>query len=226
MTRLLLIGASTIALGWVADRVLRPRSVPPPPRQVRAAPADPGAAIETALMRFVVPVWLAAGVADWACHKRDRIETSTGAPESMIHLLMLAEVGLPTLAALFFEITEPVAALMIAAFLVHEATALWDVSYASARRRISPVEQHVHSFLELMPLLALTLFACRHAPAFRRLLRPARAEWRLRRRRAPPPSGGYVAGLLGAIALLELAPFAEELVRCLAAARADGRAMT
>lgn len=223
MTRLLLAGVSAVALGWAVGRARRPapaRSRTPPARA-----GDPGVAIETALMRFVVPVWLAAGVADWACHKLDRIETSTGAPESMIHLLMLAEVGAPTLAALFFETTEPVAALMIAAFLAHEATALWDVTYASSRRRISPVEQHVHSFLELMPLLALTLLACRHAPAFRAVLSPARADWRWRRRRQPPPSGRYVAGLLAAIGVLELAPFTEELARCLVTPRRDDAAV-
>ena len=47
-----------------------------------------------------------------------------------------------------------VIALMIAAFLAHQVTALWDVSYAVTRRYVSPIEQHVHSFLEMIPLMA------------------------------------------------------------------------
>jgi hypothetical protein len=45
--------------------------------------------------------------------------------------------------------------LMIGSFLVHEATALWDVSYATTAREVTPIEQHVHSFLEMIPLMAI-----------------------------------------------------------------------
>ena len=52
------------------------------------------------LMYFVLPVWLLAGFADWLCHRASHIETTTGAKESLIHLLMFAEVGGPLLAAI------------------------------------------------------------------------------------------------------------------------------
>src|SRR4029453_16909971 len=48
---------------------------------------------------------------------------------------------------------------MIICFFLHEATALWDVSYASATREVTPIEQHVHSFLEMMPLMGFVLIA-------------------------------------------------------------------
>jgi hypothetical protein len=38
---------------------------------------------------------------------------------------------------LFLEITSPVIALMIASFLLHDMTALWDVSYAVTLRDVS-----------------------------------------------------------------------------------------
>jgi hypothetical protein len=62
------------------------------------------------------------------------IETTTGAKESLIHLLMFAEIGLPLLAAMFLEINGLIIAVMLLAFFVHEATALWDVSYATTAR--------------------------------------------------------------------------------------------
>jgi hypothetical protein len=70
----------------------------------------------------------------------------------------------PLLAALYLKVTPPVLALPIVALLLHEARALWDVSYAVKLRDVSPVEQHVHSFLETMPLMAVSLVAALHWP--------------------------------------------------------------
>lgn len=106
------------------------------------------------LMYFILPLWLAAGFADWLCHRASHIETTTGAKESLLHLLMFAEIGLPLLAAMFLEINGLIIAVMLLAFVAHEATALWDVSYATTARTVTPIEQHVHSFLEIIPLMA------------------------------------------------------------------------
>jgi hypothetical protein len=43
------------------------------------------------LMYFVLPLWLIAGFADWLCHRASHIESTTGAKESLIHLLMFVE---------------------------------------------------------------------------------------------------------------------------------------
>ena len=114
------------------------------------------------LLYFILPVWLMAGFCDWLCHRASHIHTTTGQKESLIHLLMFIEMGIPLLAALFLEINALVLIVMIVLFFVHEATALWDVSYAVTARRVSPVEQHVHSFLEMVPLMALLLVISRH----------------------------------------------------------------
>ena len=114
------------------------------------------------LMYFILPLWLAAGFADWLCHRATHIEMTTGAKESLIHLLMFAEIGLPLLAAMFLEINGLIIAVMLLAFFVHEATALWDVSYATTARTVTPIEQHVHSFLEIIPLMALVGVVSRH----------------------------------------------------------------
>jgi hypothetical protein len=190
-------------------------------RAAVAAPAngdDPGTAARSLLIYVVVPLWFAAGVADWLCHRATDIEETTGPKESLLHLLMLAEVSVPVLAGLFLEINSPVLALMIAGFLLHDATALWDVSYAVTRRNVTPIEQHVHSFLELLPLMAIGLLAVLHWPQFLALfgLGRERADWSLRLKQHPLPAL-YVAKLLGANVAVEWLPYLEELWRTLQA---------
>lgn len=89
--------------------------------------------LEAVLLFGILPTWIAAGFADWACHRATRIERTTGSRESLLHLAMLVEVGIPLLAALFLEVNALVFALMVFAFIAHEATALWDVFLALFR---------------------------------------------------------------------------------------------
>src|SRR5436853_2856304 len=116
------------------------------------------------LLYFIMPVWFLAGLADYLCHRATDIEHNAGPKESLIHLLMFGEFAIPILMCLFLEINALVFAVMIVAFLAHEATALWDVSYAIERRYVSPLEQHVHSFLEMIPLMAGAFVAILHWP--------------------------------------------------------------
>ena len=53
------------------------------------------------------------------------------------------------LLTLFCEITPPIIASELAAFVAHEATVYWDLKYTTPRREISPIEQQVHGYLEL-----------------------------------------------------------------------------
>lgn len=57
------------------------------------------------------------------CHRARHIETTAGANESLIHLLMFAEVGLPLLAAMFLNINAIIIAATTLIFFVYEATA-------------------------------------------------------------------------------------------------------
>ena len=66
------------------------------------------------LMYFILPLWLLAGFADWLCHRASHIETTSGAKESVFHLVMLAEMGLPLLAAIFLQVNAGIIAFMIA----------------------------------------------------------------------------------------------------------------
>jgi hypothetical protein len=172
----------------------------------------------TLLLYFILPLWLLAGVADWLCHRAARIERTTGAKETLLHLLMFVEVGVPLAAAIFLQVNAAIFLLMIAGFLVHEATALWDVTYAVSAREVTPLEQHVHSFLELIPLMAILVLGVRHWDQLAALFGSGDAtpDWSLRRKDVPLPAG-YVASLFGAIVLLVVLPYLEELYRGLGA---------
>jgi hypothetical protein len=179
--------------------------------------ADPTVII---MMYFILPLWLAAGFADWLCHRASHIETTTGAKESLIHLLMFAEVGVPLLAAMFLNINALIIAVMIVMFFVHEATALWDVSYATIARRVTPIEQHVHSFLEMIPLMAIVCVISLHWEQFLAVFGAGKESpqtdlgWK-----SQPLPVLYVLSIMAAIVLLEFLPYLEELFRGLRANR-------
>jgi hypothetical protein len=171
-------------------------------------------------MYFVLPLWLAAGFSDYLCHRAAHIETTSGAKESLLHLLQFAEMAVAVLAAMFLEINALVLFIMLVCFLLHEATALWDVSYAVATREVTPIEQHIHSFLEMMPLMGLVLIAALHWEQFLALfgLANERAHFDVTIRHGPP-SWVYVATVLTLVLLFEVLPYVEELVRGLRANR-------
>src|SRR5690348_15812414 len=88
------------------------------------------------LMYVVLPVWLAAGVGDYACHRATHIERTSGLLEAVLHLLQFCLVGAPLLAVLFLEVNAGILLLMLAGLVLHQATALWDVRYANSTRRV------------------------------------------------------------------------------------------
>ena len=42
---------------------------------------------------FMLPLWLLAGLGDWLCHRRARIERTSGAPESGMHVVLTRAAG-------------------------------------------------------------------------------------------------------------------------------------
>jgi hypothetical protein len=118
------------------------------------------------------------------------------------------------MAAIFFEIYAFFIATMIVGFVLHQLTALWDTTFASHKRRIAPIEQHVHNFLELTPLMAMLIVIILHWSQFLSLwgLGPDVGRYDLVLKPDPLP-WTYVAGFLIAAAVLEVLPFLEEFVR-------------
>ncbi|MDT9695423.1 diguanylate cyclase [Streptomyces sp. P17] len=174
------------------------------------------------LLYGLLPSWFLPGLADWAMHRRTRIEETAGTKESLIHSLMMAEVGVPIALTLRYEVNPMLLAVQLSSTAAHEATALWDVRTAEdSGREVKPIEQHIHSFLESLPFGALASLMCLHADQVKSLLRGGRGDpqaWRLVPRRRPL-SPAYLAGIAAAIGTCVLLPYGEELVRCRRAAR-------
>jgi ABC-type spermidine/putrescine transport system permease subunit I len=182
------------------------------------------AVAQTVLMYFVLPVWLAAGFADYLCHRAASIELTSSWKETLLHLLQLVEMAIPTLAAIFLEINALIIGTMIACLVAHEATAIWDVSYAYRTREVTPTEQHVHAFLEMLPLMGLLIVITVHWQQFLSLfgLSQQAAEFAVRLREPPLP-WIYVSVVLSLVVLFEVLPYMEELARGIRADRQTKR---
>jgi hypothetical protein len=166
------------------------------------------------LMYGVFPLWIAAGLVDWFCHRRAAIEHTAGLKENLLHWLLFAEVGLAMVAVALLEVNAAVLLAVLAAFLLHEATVLAELHYAVSMRRVEPFEQMVHSFLELLPLASLALLCAQHWDQVQALLGPGPADFGLHWKRDPWPTS-YLVGALGAVALFNVLPLVEESWRCL-----------
>lgn len=168
-------------------------------------------------MYGVVPLWIAAGLLDWACHRRTGIERTSGLPENLFHWVLLAEGGVALVAAALLEANAAALLLVAAAFLAHELTTYVELRYTAPRREIRPFEQMVHSFMEVLPLLLLALLA---VIAWEHLVAQASApDLRLRWKEAPWPAG-YLLATAAAVLLLNVLPMAQETWRCLRQRRA------
>jgi hypothetical protein len=165
-------------------------------------------------MYFVLPLWLTAGFADYLCHRATHIERTSGWKESALHLIQFGEMALPILAALFLQINAAVILLMIACLILHEATAYWDIRYASATRDVPPFEQQVHSFLEMLPLTGILIVIALHWDQFISLFGLRTPEFSLALKPEPLPVL-YIAVMLTLTALFEVLPYLEEFARTL-----------
>ena len=180
------------------------------PMEVSADLADVESVTVRYLMFVLLPAWFVPGVADYVMHRRTRIERASGLGESAIHALMMAEISVPLLLTLLCEVNPLLLGISGAAAGVHEATAIWDVRAAvDGGRDVHPAEQHIHSFLESLPFMAMSALLCLHWDQIAgvRRGRARSAAWQLRRKHLP---AGYLAGVASLIA----APYAEELWRC------------
>ncbi|MFI0352038.1 diguanylate cyclase [Actinomadura sp. 9N407] len=191
-------------------------------RPVTARDVQRSFGVETATRRWliagVLPLWLGAGLADWHRHRRTHIEDTAGARESAIHALMMTEAGAPVVLGLFCEVNPGVLAACAGALGVHSATAYWDVSYAEERRKVTPAEQHIHSLLEVVPLMATGFLATMYWDQARDLVTGgAKADFGIRLKRRDPLSRRTRIALLGAMGLFGALPYAEEMWRCLRA---------
>jgi hypothetical protein len=162
----------------------------------------------------VLPAWLAAGGADWLCHRRTGIERTSGPRESLLHFALFLQIAVPALLGLWLEINAALISIMAVAVLAHMLTSWWDTSFAQPLRHIAPIEQQVHSWLEMLPLFALLLIGLLH------LEQLASPDWTLQSRAEAAPALWRLGMPLAFAAALAL--IGEELLRGVRASRSRG----
>jgi hypothetical protein len=190
-----------------------------PEMRISGDPGDVQAVTVRYLLYVMLPAWLVPGIADYIMHRRTRIERTSGARESLIHLLMMTEIAVLVTLALLCEANPALLAVIVAASAIHEATAIWDVRTAvDGGREVRPAEQHTHSFLESLPFTAASAMLCLHWDQAARALRDPRDRslWRLRLRPQRLPAR-YLLITRAAQLLFIAGPYGEELLRCIRA---------
>lgn len=170
---------------------------------------------EMALLCGVLPAWAVAGFGDWICHRQTRIQATTGTHESLTHSLMLVAIGVPATMALLWEINESVIAASIAGTAAHELIVLWDTAYAADRRRVTMTEQHIHSFLEVLPWASMAILMILHPDSLQALFRRGNRKgvWGLRHKQRPIKRR-HLATIFTSLSLCLGLPYIEELIRC------------
>jgi hypothetical protein len=165
------------------------------------------------LMWIVLPFWVVAGFLDYLCHRASHMTDKTGPRESLIHWLMLAEVGVPLLLAIFFRINALVLSVMIVCLIAHEITGWFDLKLAMATRAVTAFEHQVHSALEILPLAAMLLVMALHWPQTQALFGfgPEAVDFSLRLKPAPPWGALIPPGAM--FLVLAILPYLEELLR-------------
>jgi hypothetical protein len=173
-------------------------------------------AMQAYLLYVLMPLWTIPGFGDYLCHRRAKIESTSGTQESITHSLMMASVAVPALQALLFETNALTLVVGAGALTFHELVVIWDVAYAAPRRHVTVTEQHFHSFLEVLPFATLSFLLCLRADQALAILglTGKRPDFALRFKAEPPPPA-YITGLLALITLLIGIPYAEELLRCM-----------
>ena len=170
------------------------------------------------LLGYVVyPAWLLVGVLDYLAHQRTHIATTSGVPESALHVAQAAQIGLPVLIILFFAIDDLTLTIITACVVIHTATAFADISYTNRYREIPPLEQFVHAFLIVLPILALLLVVIAHEHEMRNLGSTGGAVstpllWKLHGRQ-PPWDSWVILAVLASALLFSVVPAVAELVQ-------------
>ncbi|TWO73250.1 hypothetical protein FN976_01145 [Caenimonas sedimenti] len=154
-----------------------------------------------------MPLWVAAGLADWWCHRRTSIETTSGVRESAFHLALFAQMGVGVLAVLLLQVNAAILLLLGLLFVLHELTTWAELRFVVARREVRPIEQMIHSLMEILPLSALLLLVVVAG------MNASLPDWRLRLKDEPLPPA-YLVGVVVAVVLLNVLPLLEEFRRC------------
>ena len=145
-------------------------------------------------------IWLSAGFADFVCHRRTDLPFTSGVAESTTHLLELALLALGVVLVLAFDVGRSILLVILVLVIAHAVVGYVDTRTAFARRRVVlPVEQHIHSVLDMAPIIAFAWIVITTWPA------ATSASWQLEPRR-PALSMGIWLAVVAPPALLCVVP--------------------
>lgn len=102
--------------------------------------------------------WLAAGLADFICHRRTDLAHTSGVRESALHLLQLSLIGGAITLCLALRPSWMLAVVCALLLGTHAVVGYMDTRQAYGRRPLLPFEQHVHSVLDMAPVFAFVLY--------------------------------------------------------------------
>jgi hypothetical protein len=165
------------------------------------------------LVYVVLPLWVLAGFGDYLCHRATDIEHANGAKESVLHWLMLGETGVPILVAVFFKVDALVLGFGLLCLIAHEITGYFDLKLAMATRKVTALEQQIHSLLEVLPFTALLLLAILHWRQAEALIGFGRQAADFSLVLKPFPGWAVIGPPALAFLALSILPYAEEFVR-------------
>lgn len=99
--------------------------------------------------------WLLAGFGDFACHRYTDLRHTSALRESILHLIQLGLMGTAVVLGVLFEMGRMLALGLLIAVVAHALIGYADTRVAFAKRVLLPVEQHLHSVLDMAPWIAL-----------------------------------------------------------------------
>lgn len=120
---------------------------------------EQSSALTVFLALVLYPLWLGAGAVDYVCHRRTLIAATSGTTESNYHVAQLCCAAVIVVGAALFEPSVPLTAVLTVAVVLHTVLAYLDVRYTQPKRYVSPLEQQAHSFMEVLPIIAVMLLA-------------------------------------------------------------------
>ena len=141
-------------------------------------------------------LWLLAGLGDFVRHWRTDLPHTSGLAESAAHLVQLALLGMAVTLGLAFEMGRTLAWLLLLLVSLHAIVGYLDARIAFTRHRVvSPVEQHLHSVLDMAPIIAFAWLLASTWPM------ASGDGWRLEWRRPALPLAIWAAALVPALVL-------------------------
>lgn len=150
-------------------------------------------------------LWLCAGLADFTLHWREDLAHTSGWAESRLHLVQLGLIGTGVLLWLYLQPSWTVLLVLAVLVTVHATVGYRDTQVAYPLRRIGPLEQHVHSVLDMAPWFGLIALAVATGTS------QDTWGWRVALRDPMPSNAKQAWVLLPAVLLVMLPALAESL---------------